>query len=339
MEHSQYHNESNYQYIADMATGFQNSQLLWTAIEFEIFTHIHNGTNTVATIATATNTDARAIERLLNALVALKLLNKKQEYYSNTQSATQYLVKTSKHYSGSLLHNSYLWDSWKTLPDVIKTGRCLANTPFHKKNKDFIKNYLSSYDIDIIVDKERLLNVIPLRNANSILKIGATGYQLSLEIAKKHPDIKIHILDYPEVIDVLSDILASEQQIENISFIKCNDMMDTLDNTNNYDIVFADYLLDVYSYKDSMRLLTNLYSNIANSGKLIFCMPIINDTRTFPEAATMNAITLLLNTENGDSYTFSDMWVLLKEAGFKDVEFTEVNDNLHIVLANKSYLG
>jgi hypothetical protein len=48
---------------------------------------------------------------------------------------------------------------------------------------------------------------------------------------------------------------------------------------------------------------------------------------------------LLLNTASGSAYTYSDLWVALKESDFAEVDFSLTEINTHIITATKSLLG
>jgi predicted transcriptional regulator len=113
---------SAYNAIQDIATGFQKSQLLFTAVKYDVFTQINEGKNTVELIVANSNVNHKALEKLLNALVSINLLNKHAIYYENTPISKKHLVKTSTDYYGFLLHNADLWNSWGTLPEVVNTG-------------------------------------------------------------------------------------------------------------------------------------------------------------------------------------------------------------------------
>jgi len=70
--------------IREMATAFQKSRIVLTAFELDIFTFIGEKKLDSETISKALNLNKDAIERLLNALVALKLLEKSNGNFGNT---------------------------------------------------------------------------------------------------------------------------------------------------------------------------------------------------------------------------------------------------------------
>ena len=68
---------------------FQESRALLTAVELDLFNAVAQGA-TAAEAASRMQTDERATEMLMNALVALEMLQKKDGVFRNTQLAAQY---------------------------------------------------------------------------------------------------------------------------------------------------------------------------------------------------------------------------------------------------------
>ena len=78
--------------IHQIARAFQSSRVLLTAFELGVFSVLNDGALTSATIAEKLDTDPRATDRLLNALVALGLVEKSGNRFSNTPAAAKHLV-------------------------------------------------------------------------------------------------------------------------------------------------------------------------------------------------------------------------------------------------------
>lgn len=81
-----------------MAMAFQKSRIVLTAYELDIFTMIGEKSHNAESIAEALNLNKNATERLLNALVALKLLDKYNGNYSNSNDSLMFLSKNSPAY-------------------------------------------------------------------------------------------------------------------------------------------------------------------------------------------------------------------------------------------------
>ncbi len=76
--------------IMQMAHGFWPAAIISSAAAFDFFTHIAHGHDTADTVASAAGTDPRGTRMVLDALVALEFLTKRQGgRYALTRRATR----------------------------------------------------------------------------------------------------------------------------------------------------------------------------------------------------------------------------------------------------------
>jgi hypothetical protein len=94
--------------ILEKVRAFQASRAILSAVELDLFTTVGQGAS-AEDIAKNLGLDARATEMLLNAMVALDLLDKKDGTFLNTALSTRYLVENSPDDSrASLMHTVHL---------------------------------------------------------------------------------------------------------------------------------------------------------------------------------------------------------------------------------------
>ena len=93
-----------------------------SAVELDLFSAVGQGA-TAAEVASRLQSDGRATEMLMNALVALEILQKKGEVFSNTQLADHYLAEGSlDNVRLAMMHAVHLWDRWSTLTESVRAG-------------------------------------------------------------------------------------------------------------------------------------------------------------------------------------------------------------------------
>jgi hypothetical protein len=98
------------EHLMNRIRAFQESRALLTAVELDLFSAVGQGA-TAAEAASRLQTDERATEMLMNALVALEMLQKKDGVFRNTQLATHYFTEGSpENLRLAMMHNAYLWD-------------------------------------------------------------------------------------------------------------------------------------------------------------------------------------------------------------------------------------
>ena len=104
--------------------GIAATAALGAAVTRSLFTHIEKGAGTVEELARAASTSVRGAQALLDALVALELVQVGDGTYKNSPEASFYLVEGKPAYLGT--HAKMVFSpfgrSFLDLPEVAKTG-------------------------------------------------------------------------------------------------------------------------------------------------------------------------------------------------------------------------
>ncbi len=112
--------------ILEMATGYWQSCALHAAVNLDIFTVLTHECEcqTTKEVALLLECDERGVASLLNALVAMKLLNKKGECFLVPKDARRFLVSSSSEYLGKIImHYHHLVGGWAQLDQAVRTGK------------------------------------------------------------------------------------------------------------------------------------------------------------------------------------------------------------------------
>ena len=108
------------QSLMQAGRAFQESRVLLPAIELDVFAALGEGASAAA-LSAKLGTDARATEMLLNALVAVGALLKRDGVFRCTEESKALAPGRS-----GLLHMVHLWDTWSTLTECLKSGKATA---------------------------------------------------------------------------------------------------------------------------------------------------------------------------------------------------------------------
>src|ERR1044071_4835946 len=92
------------QRIIDDLWAARNAQALLAGTELDLFTHIAAAKPTVKETARAAKASVRGVERLLDALVGLAYLNKKNNEYGLEPVSQNFLVRSGEVYLGPLIY-------------------------------------------------------------------------------------------------------------------------------------------------------------------------------------------------------------------------------------------
>ncbi|MFP4369194.1 MAG: methyltransferase [Bacteroidota bacterium] len=307
--------------ILQIATAYQKSKVLLTATELNIFTIINNDEKTSEEVAKEINADHKSLDRLLNALCALNLLEKDSDRFSNTKGTSRFLVEGRPEFLGDLMHISNLWDSWEMLAPAVKKGEPPEYKSIDEKDDDWVKSFVDSMHWHATLQAPDIVNMIDLDDCNKMLDLGCGSALYAMNFARKKPSMDIYAFDYPNVIKQTRTHLERNELQDKVQTIEGNFFID--DIGNNYDLIFISSIIQMYSIWDNIKLMQKCYDSLNSNGKVVIQDQIIDDDRTAPLNAALLSINMLVNTKGGDAYTKTDVWIMLKEAWFSKVE--EIN--------------
>ena len=110
--------------ILQVGLGFWASKVLLSAVELGLFTELAQHPEDLAAVQARLGLHPRGSRDFLDALVALKFLERREGVYYNTPSTDFFLDKRKPSYIGGMLEmaNHRLYPFWGHLTAALRTG-------------------------------------------------------------------------------------------------------------------------------------------------------------------------------------------------------------------------
>src|SRR6185312_3289878 len=110
--------------IMQLGLGFWASKTLLSAIELGVFTELASGAAEEGELRVRLGLHERSCRDFLDALVALGMLERGSDGYSNTAATDLFLDRAKPTYAGGMLEmaNERLYGFWGTLTEALRTG-------------------------------------------------------------------------------------------------------------------------------------------------------------------------------------------------------------------------
>src|SRR5262245_26834814 len=112
--------------ILQLGFGFWASKTLLSAVELGLFTQLARGPQSAEELGRSLELHPRSRRDFLDALVALKMLERDdQGRYSNTPETNVFLDRAKPTYMGGVLEmaSARLWPFWGRLTEALQTGQ------------------------------------------------------------------------------------------------------------------------------------------------------------------------------------------------------------------------
>ena len=319
--------------IREVTRAFQKSRILLTAYELDIFTFIGEKSYNSETISKALNLNTNATERLLNALVALKLIEKKNENYSNSKESLMFFSKNSPSYLGGLMHSNHLWNTWSHLTDVVKTGIVAHRAEINERGEEWLEAFINAMHDRGKKQAPAQISKIDLQGVESVLDVGGGSGCFCMEFIKRKPSLKTAIFDLPNVIPISKKIIEKENFSGKIEHYSGDYKADEL--PKGFDLVFLSAIIHSNSPETNQKLVKKCYNSLNINGKIVIQDWIMNDAKTEPVQGAIFSINMLVGVEGGDCYSENEVSTWMRNAGFSDILKVELEAGIGQVIAVK----
>ena len=333
LHHHHHENYNSLQGILNLSYAYQKSKVFLTACELDIFTILGNEWKSAREVAHEIDADNRAVEKLMNALASIDILQKKGEQFSNDRGARWFLVKESPDYIGNMQHLTDLWDSFGQLTGSIKSGKAVDDQYMKNMDEQEVRHCMSSMHWRAQKNAPQVIEEINLKNVTSMLDLGAGSGEYAMQFKKAKPGMEVFALELPNVLPITKEYVDKAGYSDKINFLEADCFKDDLGG--GYDMVFVSSVIHRYSLFENIELCKAIYDSLNPNGKIVVYDYVLNDERTRPDFAAFHTLALLLTTKGGETYTRTDFWIILKEAWFRNVEVVEAGIDQSLIFGYK----
>jgi ubiquinone/menaquinone biosynthesis C-methylase UbiE len=328
------------QRITELAWGFAPMLMLHAAIQNRIFDILDAGPKTLDELIAATQCSKRGTLALAEALVGFGLLVRRRDRFSLAPDTAAFMVSTKPGYLGGLVQHfsAQLLDNWRQLPEVVRTGKPATMVDHEDQGAEFFSKFVEDiFNMSFPAAQalaEELVKKLPAHDGQfKILDIAAGSGVWGIPLAKRIANARITAVDFAKVLPVTHRVLARHQLADRLSTIEGD--IQTVDFGSGFHIATLGHILHSEGAAKSRRLLQKVYDALAPGGIIAIAEFIPNDDRNGPAYPLLFAVNMLVNTEDGDTFTFKQMSAWLKEIGFKRIRKVDVPSPSPVVVAVK----
>lgn len=324
--------------IQEISFSFGPQRILTAGLQLGVFSIIAGGRNSAAAIAEAAGASPRGMAMLLDALVGIELLTKSASAYELTPDSARYLVRESADYAGALLESDMQWEAWGHLADSVSSGKPWRSASESEHAQKFFPILIRTLHVTNRDLAHRLAAaLVPhgSRHGLRVLDIGCGSAVWSIAIAELDPQAQVTALDFPVVLESTREFLAREGVLDQYEFLPGNFHSAEFESSR-YDLVVLGNIVHGESPEQARELFRRIQHALEPGGRLAIIDMLPNDDRTGPPFPLMFALTMLLNTDDGGTYTLAEYRAWLNDARFAQVETVEIGSHSPVIVATKA---
>ena len=299
--------------VRGLATAFQGSRVFLTAVELDLFSVLQDEERTSAEVASAIDASPRATDRLMNALVALGLLEKRGARFRNTPDGRRLLVRGRPEFMANLAHSNHLWDTWSGLTGVVRTGRPVPRGPIDSRGDDWLRSFIAAMHWRGGEAARAVLPLIDLEGVSRVLDVGGGSGVFSMAFVRQSAGVNAVVFDLPSVGPVARNYIRTAGLDGAIEVVEGDYTRDDL--PGGFDLVFLSAIIHSNGPDENARLIAKAAKALSPGGRVVVVDWVMTPDRTAPAQGALFAINMLVGTDEGDTFTEAEVRAWMSEAG------------------------
>ena len=296
--------------------GFRESRALLTAIELDVFSAVDTGGD-AQTVAAKLGTDPRATESLLNALVALEVLAKRDGTFRNTPVAARYLVAGAEHDSrAALLHSAHLWSRWSSLTECVRRGTSVTTDGGSRGDAEWTTAFIAAMHKNARLRAPLVARAVGLDGVRRVLDLGGGSGAYAIAFAQARADLTADVLDLATVVPIAQRHIDEAGLTRRVK-TQAGDLNDDRYGIG-YDLVFVSAICHMNGPDENRRMLGKVFAALASAGRVVIQDFVLNADKTEPKTGALFALNMLVGTAAGSTYSEAEYVDWLRGAGFEE---------------------
>ena len=311
-------------HILQIGIGFWASKTLLSAVELGVFSALASGPADLATLQNKLGLHPRAARDFLDALVALKLLDRHDGRYSNTPETELFLDRAKPSYLGGLLEmaNARLYGFWGSLTEALRTGEH-QNEAKHGADvfgatfadPQRLRGFLAAMSAVSAGPAKAIAAKFDWSKYKTVMDLGAAQGMVPVTLLRAHPHLSGLGFDLPQVKPAFEAFAAQNGLADRLRFVAGDFFKDELPRA---DVVVMGHILHDWGLPEKKALLAKVFAALPAGGAVVVYDAVIDDERKENAFGLLMSLNMLIETPRGFDYTGADCQAWMREAGFRD---------------------
>lgn len=308
------------EHIFQTLNAHQQTAALKTAIEMDVFTAIDEGNHRVEELAKRLDSAQRGVRILCDYLTVMGFLRKDDGRYSLTEDAALFLSKSSPHYMGTIvgfLTNEQHFENLARLGQAVRRGGAVNDKGDNREPNDALwvsfARSMAPLTVPTAIFIAQLLEAQDARPLR-VLDIAAGHGMYGITIAQQNPRAQITAVDWPAVLEVAKENAVKAGVADRYTTRPGSAFEGNFGS--GYDLALLTNIFHHFDKATCVQLMRRVHQALKPGGKAVTLEFVPNEDRVSPPTEAAFSLNMLVGTDAGDAYTFSEYQEMLQEAGF-----------------------
>jgi len=305
----------------------------------KVFDSLESGRKTVEQLQKVTGSSRRGLRAIMGALVGLELLEKdRQSRYSLTPESQAFLISNKPGslagFFGSIL--PIMASRWLRLTDIVRDGLPPVAVNQETEGTEFFSQLVETIIPMSYPAAQKLAEHLKIQKAKEqvrLIDLAAGSGIWGIAAVQKSPRVRVTAVDWAGMIPTTKRTTEKFGVRDRFDFIEGD--LSEANFESGYDVATLGHILHSEGEQRSRKLLKKTFGALKPGGTIAIAEWLVNDGRTKPLPSLMFSVQMLVNTQQGDTFSFNEIKNWLEDAGFTKVRKLEAPGPSPLILATK----
>jgi (2Fe-2S) ferredoxin/2-polyprenyl-3-methyl-5-hydroxy-6-metoxy-1,4-benzoquinol methylase len=312
---------------------YQESRVMLTAIELDIFTAVGEGASPKQ-VAAKLATNPRATEMLLNALVAMGRLTKQGGRFRNTPVTARYFVAGAPDDArAAVRHTVHLWPRWSSLTECVRVGTSVTYEEMAERSEEWTRAFIAAMHRNATARAPLVVEAVGTEGTQRMLDVGGGSGAYAIAFARANEKLQVELLDLPAVLPIAQGHIEAAGLSPRIKTRAGDLRTDKLGQ--GFHLVYVSAICHMLSPEENRNLLRRCFAALAPSGRVAISDFILEPDKTAPKFGALFALNMLVGTQAGTSYSEDEYAAWLQEVGFQNIRRVRLPGPANLMVATR----
>ncbi len=305
---------TTFEEFRDAVSAYRLPRVLLAALELDLFTAVGTRSWTIPDLAKELKVSERGLSILCRNLAAAGVLQKKGVSYRNSRLGATALNADHRSYRGGYLNLiKRHWADWVRLLESVRSGLQIDHdTP---DSPDYRRQFTWAMHHRTLEIAPAIAAQVPLARSKTLLDLGGGPGTYAMAFLATYPRLRATVCDREAALEVAKEIAGTHKARRRLSYLPLDFSKEPIPGT--YDAIWYSNVLHIYSPEENQAIFRRVLTALRPGGRFIIQDAFLHDREgLYPAEASLFAVSMLLFTEGGNTYSASETAKWLKEAGF-----------------------
>lgn len=317
--------------ILELARSYQPSAVLTAAAELDLFGKLAERPRTGAELAALLKCDQRGLIVLLDALVALQLLEKQETVYASSPTVAALLGERGNRTVAAMVrHQGTCLRRWAQLGRVVKDGHPAQPSPSVRGEAGDLESFIKAMHNTSAPVADEVIQAIQPLHFHCLLDVGGGPGTWTAAFLRSCSAGRAVLFDLPDVLPIAREQLRAAGLIERVELVAGDFTTDPL--PAGADLAWVSAIVHQNSRAQNRALFAKVFQALVPGGQIAIRDILMQPSRTAPLAGALFAVNMLVSTDQGGTFTFDELREDLESAGFTGATLARQDAGMNAVV-------